>query len=612
MQGESLIHFDFTKKCSTTGWQNNCGLNSLTHFFAYKVETGEIQDRMSEHPSYTALLYTFQTYYGLQNLPTWDDIKELFERYPVPTDREAIFAPVLRKYLETVLTNKADELWDFSVAAAITDMLTDGRVHDIAIPIYHANKAKFDEIKLNYIRALRELAQIPVTQEEAMEAKVAYLLRQPPVENPNHIQIASHVTLSRKNQAQELVQAQAREYWLATGAKRYAAYIGNLDSAQAISSDELRMLGQDLEIGLEIYTRDSIAAARSNLQVASDNHGAQMSIGYPHVFKFRVYNTRPTEAERRRNGIKHVEYNHWEFEHPEENAERAALLVAAHNEHYPTRLTSAFVKGAKSGQFKLYSNVRVNYRKVLTDVTQSMNEIQTPLLISMETLADMFRSLPPPIVTTGETLQIPATTILPPPLLAAPTTTDTKQTSTKPVPPPRTPRTLTQPAPKPAPKLPQPLIPPVTTTTNPPLILSGGKTSSGKQVLPPPPLPLRDEPVVAPTPVVLTPLQTIDQHFSADIKRVARAVPAVQPLLVQGAVNGEMVELLNRMSEKCATEVLSKVKDSPKFAAFSEPDKLRFFEQYTQARVAQLEKANKHAEAEAYKLRKKSSRLTTL
>jgi len=132
--------------CQTSAWHNNCGLNGLTHFLASKLETGELIEKFSRDPHYLALLDSFQEYYDLPNRPTWEEIRALFRKHTAATDKEAIFAPVLRKYLGKVILPKAEGLWDFHVAGALTDYLQGKPTSDIAEPIIHSNEAMIESL----------------------------------------------------------------------------------------------------------------------------------------------------------------------------------------------------------------------------------------------------------------------------------------------------------------------------------------------------------------------------------------------------------------------------------------------------------------------------------
>lgn len=586
---ESLIKFDFTKLSSATGWQNNCGLNCLTHFFAYKLEKGEIQELVGQDPAYIELLKTFQEYYQLPHQPTWDEIAALFRRYPVPTDREAFFAPVLRKHLSKILPIHAEILWNTSAAAAFSDLFHTGRVEDIAAPVYRPNKAKFDEIKASYNQVLYNLSRINVDQQLVRDARHALSIKRPPILNPSEEQLIDQIALIRTNQAQVHVQHQAYQYWIETGVRRYAQYVSDLQYAQAVSFEELTFLCQALQIGLEVYTNDSLQAARGKLETALETGGAQMTVHYDYVFPFRVYNNRPSVEQRieevqkarqlaaKKAGkkvdttekkaltaadLKNISFSHWEFEFPEEDAETAARLVTEHNKHYPASTSRAFLQSKLAGEFKIYNSKRVDLLKIKTDVKQFMTRAEAQ----------------------AEVQPIATVTLPPVPRVGKPTTTVTKPTAPvgKQLPPPVPPR-----------RAPTPPKRELALTVNPPLILSGAV-----------------KPPSATVSATQSALATIDRHYNETVKDFARANAALQPLLVDLSFQAPVVDLLNRMTKTCLNFFFEKTSGpmQERFTRLSAEDKVRFIEGFVARLVLQLEKAGKNAEA--YKLQEKKSSLS--
>ncbi|HRE32948.1 MAG TPA: hypothetical protein PLD88_13295, partial [Candidatus Berkiella sp.] len=141
------LQLDFTKLCKTTGWHNNCGLNALTHFLYAKLSALSARDLdlfLAENPEYFSLLESFNEYYGLTQEHGWHEVLDLLRCHPVPTDKEALFAPVLRKHLGKALIEHQEELWNTDASVAVSDYIKDGRVADVARPVYLSNKAHLD------------------------------------------------------------------------------------------------------------------------------------------------------------------------------------------------------------------------------------------------------------------------------------------------------------------------------------------------------------------------------------------------------------------------------------------------------------------------------------
>ncbi len=244
--------FDFTKLKRTTGWHNNCGFNCFAHFLASKLENGELQARFSHDPSYTMLLQTFQEYYGLSKLPTWEQINLLRQKFPVPTDWEAIFAPVFRKHLEKLMINDAQYLWDKQAPAALSAYLVSGTVEDVAIPIFNAMIEIMGELKAFYDQELERLDKLPLTEEELTFAQDRLIYGKK--YNPSDEQIVEQVKFKRKNDLQDSLQAQAKHYWMEKGCRYYAQAMGDLQGNVMASVDQLDLLAQTLHIGLEVHT----------------------------------------------------------------------------------------------------------------------------------------------------------------------------------------------------------------------------------------------------------------------------------------------------------------------------------------------------------------------
>ncbi len=337
LEQHAYINLNTQLLCKTTGWQNNCGLNCLTHFLYQQLSQGELQKNFATNPEYQALLVTFQEYYQLPQTPTWEDIKQLLDNYPVPTDKEAIFAPVLRQHLGKKLASLPDVTWDTDAAATISEYLKTGKVKDVALPLFHANEAWLEELKTKYDRSQRRITSQIITESER-----AHVIEQDRLGNkgiPSEERIREQVIFNRTNALQDSILAQAKSYWLAEGSLRYADTMGKLDNAEMVSAEQLSLLAYSLSIGLEVYTPASIEDAKKRPEVGKITHGAQNLPDRAYPLTFRVHN----------HGV------HWEFESPNKDLAQ----VARHNQYYPeTFVASELVNSeALSGQFKIFGDL---------------------------------------------------------------------------------------------------------------------------------------------------------------------------------------------------------------------------------------------------------------
>lgn len=338
MSDSTLIGLNENLLCKTTGWHFNCGLNCLTHFLYSKLEKDELQRLFENNKEYKNLLITFQDYYKLNELPTWNEIKSLLSNLETPTDREAIFAPVLRKHLANIMARKALALWETEGAAALSEYLATVLANDIAEPIIKSNQVFFDQIKIQYDNAFLNIENQKITPEEKEEA-IAKIAIKNPGKNAiqtelNEIDIFDMVKFIRQNKIEDDFQVLAKDYWLKQGGcKNYVDYLADLNNSVMISADQLGLICQKLKIGVEIYTPDSIAAAKQDSNLALHTRGAQnIPIeGLPWAMK--VHN----------NGA------HWEYEEPDGKLKQKNK----HNYFYPDAF---YDNDVKLGKFKTYSN----------------------------------------------------------------------------------------------------------------------------------------------------------------------------------------------------------------------------------------------------------------
>lgn len=322
---------DLSLLCKTTGWRNNCGLNCISHFIYDKLQSNELQHAFTDHPAYIALLETFQSYYQLSERPSWNDIRELLSQYPHATDHEAILAPVLRQHLGKILLKNNENVWNTEAAGAISEYLTTGEIRDIAEPLIQPNLAPFlAEHKRQFDRRLRAAQNKAPTVKEIILARNRLAQNKPPKE-PSEANIQSFVEFHRRNTLEDEFQTEARAYWFSQGMRLYADYIADLDNAVMVSADQLCLLGKELEIGVEVYTPDSIERATNDPQLARATHGAQNLPEIEHLWTLKVHNS----------GV------HWEYEEPSRDPEK----VDAHNYFYPTEF---YADDPRLGAMKTY------------------------------------------------------------------------------------------------------------------------------------------------------------------------------------------------------------------------------------------------------------------
>ncbi|MFI4938019.1 MAG: hypothetical protein ACHQJ6_05865 [Candidatus Berkiellales bacterium] len=336
------IQLNFLNLRKTSGWHNNCGLHCLTHVLAEKLESGELQHQFAEDPAYQALLTSFQEYYGLRHCPTWDEIKSLLARYVVPTDREAILGPVLRKHLGKILLQHKEILWDTLGSSALSDYLQTGKVNDVAIPIARSNQRFFGHIKAKYEEKMSELELQSTTPDELAAATASLAKKKPPVE-ATEINLQEQILFMRQQAAEAGLQPEAKAYWLREGCERYARQMGALNQSEMVSADELDLLAKTLHIGLEVYTHRSINKAIKNPDLMQKTHGAQHLPDFKYTWLMRVYN----------RGV------HWEVEAAE------STQAEQHNQYYPEGETQ--VEERILGRFKILESAGIGSENTIAE-----------------------------------------------------------------------------------------------------------------------------------------------------------------------------------------------------------------------------------------------------
>lgn len=338
------INFDLSKLCRTTGWYNNCGLNCLTHFLLYKLERGELELMFAQDPQYNALLQTFQEYYHLPERPTWAQLTVLFgeNHYEVPTDREAILAPVLRKHLGKILYDeRANEVRVAAVCDAISTYLRTGEVEDVATDFYYADRKWFEDFKTRYDLQLNAANKAKLTRAQTQAARDELLNNNLKVTKKS-VSVKAREIIERN--IVDALLAEAELAWHNEHAAYYAEYVGTLKNHVMVSGDNLQLLGVRLNIGVEVYTPASIESALLDPAIMQYTHGAQNLPREGYIWLMRVLN---------RGGA------HWEFEHPNEHQEDTQAWIAYHNQFYPAKFNAAkFSQNDKlSGKLKIHGGL---------------------------------------------------------------------------------------------------------------------------------------------------------------------------------------------------------------------------------------------------------------
>jgi hypothetical protein len=358
---------DKTLLCKTTAWHFNCGLNCLSHFLYDKLESGELQRTFSSHPAYNELLNTFSQYYQLSSQPTWDEVYQLLSAYRNATDREAIFAPVLRQHLGKVLLKHTGAVWDSEAAAAISDYLKTGEAHDMAEPLVHPNLEYLKTLKAEYDRGVSTVKSQKSNEQEIALAKKQLAGAIPPREATEK-SVRDQIIFQRNNDLEDALNQEAQIYWINKGMQRYANHIADLNQSVMVSADQLTLLGQELDIGTEFYIEDSLEAK-------------SLSNGHFH-WRIKVHNS---EA-------------HWQYEEPSQNPEK----VAEHNQYYDT---------PSLGEFKIYGPKEDSQEELISAYIRSQwEQLKTPTPNEVPTPHEVTMAAPKPITTGPTTVSKPTLT----------------------------------------------------------------------------------------------------------------------------------------------------------------------------------------------------------
>lgn len=219
--------FDLSKKCKTSGWHQNCGVNCLTHFFAKMIENGEIQ--RSKNHAYNELLNIFKIYYQLEKQPSWDDIANLFKVYTHPVDREIIFGPILRLNLQNLLENS--DYAKVLLNLALTNYVQDITGDYLEKPFINSNLNLFGAYRAEYAKDWDDYKRRnPLASQKEIEA--------------NKEQILNNVILKFQTDENNYTQA----------LQNYAARMGSLEKGEPITSEQLKLLTDQFGISLRIFT----------------------------------------------------------------------------------------------------------------------------------------------------------------------------------------------------------------------------------------------------------------------------------------------------------------------------------------------------------------------
>ncbi len=299
---------DTTLLCKTTGWHNNCGLNCLSHFLYDKLQSGELQRTFDSNPAYNELLKTFQDYYQLSAQPTWDEVYQLLGAYPNAIDKEAILAPVLRRHLGKVLLKHSQTVWETEAAAAISDYLKTGLAQDMAEPLVHPNLEYLQTFKAQYDRGVATIESQKSNEQEIALARTQLANAKPPRE-ATESSVRAQIIFQRKNDLEDAMNQEAQIYWMEEGMQRYADHIADLKNSVMVSADQLSLLGQELDIGIDVYTPSSLENAQ---RVSEGNFRWHLKV--------------------------HNSGAHWTYEEPSQNPAK----VAAHNQDYESASLGAF------------------------------------------------------------------------------------------------------------------------------------------------------------------------------------------------------------------------------------------------------------------------------
>lgn len=312
---QQYIYLNLANIKKTTGWHNNCGFNCLTHFILSKLESDELSPEILTSPEYQEILKLFQQYYNLSKQPTWDVIRAIINEYTTPTDREFIFGPVFRQYLEELLLKNTDILWDTIGSVSFSDYMMTGKVKDNALSVYASNSQVLDDIRYRFQNEIDKAKTLPASIDEIEIAQTQIFIKTEAY--PQWDQVLPQIHFQRINDIQDKFQNEAKIYWMNEGCQHYANLMGSLMDDQQMSAEQFELIANTLKITLEVYTQASIQYALNHIETAKITHGMQNVPETNYPLNLRVYNWG----------------GHWEFE-------GAGSDIGIHNEYYTNILLS--------------------------------------------------------------------------------------------------------------------------------------------------------------------------------------------------------------------------------------------------------------------------------
>ncbi|MGE3318676.1 MAG: hypothetical protein AB7I18_05215 [Candidatus Berkiella sp.] len=375
--GLDMIELDFNKLCKVSGWHNNCGLNCLSHFLFDKLSSlpqGEFDLFIAANEEYVEILKTFKEYYGLNNNVGWQDILGLLRAHPAATDREALLAPVLRKHLGKILLGHSNELWDTKASAAFGDCIDlESQVYqDISVPIYHSNKAFYDKLRNEFEVAFMQALEAEVTPAERLiaEAQLRDNSNNKKIPNyqPTNDDILRHVIFQRKSRLQDQFNDKAQINWMTEGCQRYADHIGDMKNMVMISADQLQLLCESLNIGLDVFTFASMQQAITNRATGEHTRGAQWVAEREFHWKMKVFNM---------GGV------HWIFQEPNRDEQK----VKQHNQYYTAPLSPEL-----AGKYRIACGP-VSKELIIAEVKHMMGEMSIEELTQIKQIAELAAAL---------------------------------------------------------------------------------------------------------------------------------------------------------------------------------------------------------------------------
>jgi len=375
-EAQAVIRIDMNKICQTSGWYNNCGLNCMTHFMFTKlsaIPSKQFTRFLKENPEYDSFLSTFQTYYGLQQKPNWSVVLTLLTDH-TRSDREAIFAPVLRSHIGKIMPTFPKDFLDTKFVTALSDYVQTGEVTDVANAVYASNKDFFKEYKAEFDVALEKAKAVKPTRAESAKANKNLQAKQKNKDFPDfvitEVGILDIIQLQRKLKLEDEMLPKAKAYWMSRGCKAYAGYVADLKKAEMISADQLQWLGERFNIGVEVYTPASMDRAIEDPILGESNHGMQCMPEGHFKWTMRVHNS----------GM------HWTFE--EANERQAA--TDDHNSHF-------YSDDNKSSQYK-----KLGSPQSIEMIKKAIQEIMNPIKLLTSTFSSSAKKAAKPVATVGK------------------------------------------------------------------------------------------------------------------------------------------------------------------------------------------------------------------